>query len=416
MWLLFLDFISRISFIFSLVITAVIILYNIGVSYYIFPSIVFVSFLSHIVRYLLKEKGKLLQAIPYMLLVFLPVGLDEKIIVMIIAFISLYLNITQKVTTYGLAVDHFKKTNLLALSIFVLTFIMRYLSTSRFRNLEYIVVPSLIIYFVVSIILLRVLRYMEYRLEDRRVISVNIGYAIALLLFSILLSIPIVRDNIFFITSNIFSFVYFIFLTTISVVFIIIGYGLGWIFYLIVRFLANTGLIGRVNARDFELNPALSRLLRLLWEREERYSKVIDNLLVLSFYIIVIGIVILILVWVLRRVQFIRKREENYIEEKEFLFPTISPRKILERIMKRENLGIIREYYRRYLLESKKLGIELRPSDTSYDVYRKTSFIFNSEIIKRIREIYIYVRYGLGEVTSEMSREFLELFRIMHRR
>lgn len=416
MWLLLLDTLSRISFIFALLITAIIILYNVSIPYYIFPLLILATFLSYLINELFYGRAKMIQVVPYLfLIIFLPVDINLKFLITIICFLAYYISFTQKNVTYGLVVDHFKKTNPLALFIFLLSFLMRYLSTSRFVIMESVVIPSLIIYFVVSVLLLRTLRYLEYKIEDKRIVSVNFRYAVGVLVVATLLSIPVIRENIFWVSGRIFSFLYFSFVTLIGVIFIIIGYVLSWIFYFIVRFMADKGLIGRVNVGEFELNSNLSKFLRLLWERSNVQSKLIDQLLIISFYVIIIGVVVLILVWILRRVYVTYRKEENYIEEKEFLLPKINPIEIIKRIIKRESLGIIREYYRKYLLESKKQGVDLRISDTSYDVYEKTCSIFDSNVLKRVREIYINVRYGLVEVSSEINKEFLELFKKMHK-
>jgi len=143
---------------------------------------------------------------------------------------------------------------------------------------------------------------MEHKIEDRRLVSLNIRYAFGVILLSALLSVPAIRDKIFFITSNIFSILYFIFTTALAVVFIVIGYVLSWIFYLILNFMSKRGFIGRLNTRDFTMDPNLSRLLRLLWDRREIRSEIIDTLLVISFYILIAGIIMLIILWVMKRI------------------------------------------------------------------------------------------------------------------
>lgn len=416
MWLLLLDTLCRLSFVFALLMTFIVLLYNITIPYYVFPLLIITTFSIYIFKRLLNEKIRILQVVPYLILIILlPVDMSLKFFIAIICFLSSYIIITQKNVTYGLVVDHFKKTNPLALFIFLLSFIMRYLSTSRFITMESVIIPALIIYFVVSVLLLRTLRYLEYKIEDKRIVSVNFRYAIGILIVAMLLSIPKVRETLFLVFGRMFSLLYFSFVTILGVIFIIIGYGLSWIFYFIVRFMADRGLIGKVNVGEFELNSNLSKFLRLLWERSNIQSKIVDQLLVISFYIIVIGFLILILIWIMRRVYFTYRKEESYIEEREFLLPKINPIEIFNKIIKRSNLGVIREYYRKYLLESKKQGVDLKHSDTSYDIYKKTCSIFDSNILRRLREIYVHVRYGLGEVTSELNREFLDLFKNMHK-
>ncbi|ACK41991.1 MULTISPECIES: hypothetical protein [Dictyoglomus] len=411
MWLLYLDLITRISFIFSLIMAAVIIMYNPVVPFYFFPLLIFLSFMAHILKNFLSEKLRFFVLIPYISIIFLPLGTYEKILILLISLISTYLLLTQKSVSYGLAVDHYRKTSPIAIIIFIISFFMRYLSTSRFTNFELTVLPSLLVYFVVSVFLLRTLRYMEHKIEDKKLVSLNLRYAFGVISLSALLSIPGVRDKIFFITSNIFSIVYFLFTTIIAVIFIVIGYILSWIFYLVLNFMAKRGLIGSLNTRDFRMDPNLSRLLRLLWDRRESHSEIIDILLVISFYILVTGLIILIILWVIRRVFSSQTKGENYIEEREFLFSQINPWNAIRRFLEGRNLGIVREYYRKYLMRSKNLGVDLKPSDTTQDVYKKTFQLFDSEVLRRIREIYIYVRYNRMESSRDLDKEFISLYR-----
>jgi len=411
MWLIFLDLLARVSFLFSLIGTAVILLYNLKIYYISYLSLVFVLFMG----VLIKRRYKNFVFVPFLLLLFIPVSIYEKLFLLILGGLTLFLLYTQRDVTYGLVLEHFNKTYPIALLLFLVTFIMRYISTSKFIVLESVVSSSLLMYFVSSIILLRTLRYLEHKPEDRNLMSLNIRYALAVLIFSMFLSIPFVRERLFWGVSYIFSFIYFIFITIISVIFIIIGYVIGKIIYFIITLMANRGLIGRSSKEIMNINPELNKFLKFLWERRHITSDLLDKIIIVSFYILVTVTVILIIYWVMKRFYRTYKKEENYIEEKEFIFPSLNPIKVIQNLFGRSNLNPIRDYYRKYLLDSRDMGVDIRYSDTTYDVYKKTSGLFNDDSLKKMRNIYIEVRYGFGKITSELIKEFKKLYKSLNK-
>jgi len=411
MWLIFLDLLARISFLFSLIGTAIILLYNLKIYYISYLSLVFVLLCGVII----KRRFKKLIFLPFLLLLFVPIFIYEKLFLLILGGLTLFLLYTQRDVTYGSVLEHFNKTYPLALLLFLTTFVMRYISTSKFIILESVVSSSLLMYFISSIILLRTLRYLEHKPEDKNLMSLNIRYALAILVFSMLLSIPFVRDKLFWVASYVFSFIYFIFITLISVIFIIIGYVIGKIIYFIISFMANRGLIGRSSREIMNMNPEINKFLKFLWERRHITSDLLDKIIIVSFYIFVTVTLILIIYWVMKRFYRTYKKEENYIEEKEFIFPSLNPIKMLQNLFGRDNLNPIREYYRKYLLDSREMGADIRYSDTTYDVYKKTSDLFNDNSLKRMRNIYIEVRYGFGRITSELIKEFKKLYKSLNK-
>jgi len=323
---------------------------------------------------------------------------------------------TETNINYGFAVDYFKRTSSLGLLTFVISFLMRFISTSKFNTIENLVIPALLLYFVTTVFLLRILRSLEYKPEDKKIISINIRYAFLFIILSFSLSVPFIRDKLFYAFNFLFSLLFWGFTSLISVVFIIVAYIGGKIAYYILSFLASSDVLSRTMGREVKLSPILKDITRLLRERPNIQSDFLDNVLRISYYILVIGGVIFIIFWILRRVRNSAKREENYIEEKEFILPSINPIQKLFSLFRGSNLGVIREYYRKYLLESREKGVEINPSDTTFDIYNKTLYIFDSNATKRMRDIYIRVRYGLENISSELSKEFISLYESLHKK
>jgi hypothetical protein len=64
----------------------------------------------------------------------------------------------------------------------------------------------------------------------------------------------------------------------------------------------------------------------------------------------------------------------------------------------------------------KEKEIGLKESDTTLDIYAKSRDFFNKNVLPRMREIYIKVRYGFENPSSETVREFLSLYKRLNSR
>ncbi|MCX7845972.1 MAG: hypothetical protein N2312_05080 [Dictyoglomaceae bacterium] len=241
---------------------------------------------------------------------------------------------------------------------------------------------------------------------------INLRYSIIIILLSLILSIPSVR-NIFFSTLfTIFHFLLNLFILLIGVVVIIVGYFIQKLIYYLILFLSSRNVI-KIQPKRFEsLSPQLENILKLLLGPKKSYWNFLDTLIIIVFSILVISIAVAIIFWLLKREGFLNRKEEIYKEEREFIFPKNNPfERFLSRFKRKKELEIIREYYKKYLMESKKRGIEILPSFTTLDIYEKTKNVFNSEILTKIREIYIFVRYNIKTPSSDLIKEFISLYK-----
>jgi len=138
----------------------------------------------------------------------------------------------------------------------------------------------------------------------------------------------------------------------------------------------------------------------------------IDTLIMIIFSSLILLITIYIIFKFLKKEDSVEKREEIYKEEKEFLNPNINPmRYILKFLRRKESIDIIREYYKKYIKESIKRGVNFSLSDTTLDIYEKTKHIYDPILLHKIREIYVLVRYNLGKSPSKMAQEFIKLYK-----
>ncbi|MEN2984574.1 MAG: hypothetical protein ABDH25_06070 [Dictyoglomaceae bacterium] len=316
-----------------------------------------------------------------------------------------------KEVNYGNFVDYFKKSLPIIFIIFFMSIFLRY-SPEKFSNIERFVLPYIFIYLVTSVLLLRVLRYLEYNPLDKGLLIINLRYTVIIILLSLILSFPSIRNVIFSSFSKIFQFLVNIFTIIFGILFIIVGYFLQKLIYYIILFLYSKNIIKSEHQVIEPLSSRLENILRLFMGQKKLSWTFLDTFITIVFSSLIILLTIILIFWLLKRDSFISKKEETYKEEKEFIFPKKNIfQSIFLKIKREKELNIVRIYYKRYLKESKKRGIEILPFFTSLDIYEKTKHIFNPEILTRMREIYIYVRYNIKIPSSDLVKEFLSLYK-----
>ncbi|MCX7942382.1 MAG: hypothetical protein N2516_04715 [Dictyoglomaceae bacterium] len=316
-----------------------------------------------------------------------------------------------KEVSYGNFVDYFKKSLPIIFIIIFTSIFLRYYP-EKFSNIERFVLPYIFIYLVTSVLLLRVLRYLEYNPLDKGLLIINLRYTVIIILLALILSFPSIRNVIFSSFSKIFQFLVNIFTIVFGILFIIVGYFLQKLVYYIILFLYSKNIIKSEHQVIESLSSRLENILRLFMGQKKLSWTFLDTFITIVFSSLIILLTIILIFGLLKRNNFISKNKETYKEEKEFIFPKKNIfQSIFLKIKREKDLNIVRIYYKRYLKESTKRGIEILPSFTSLDIYEKTKHIFNPEILTRMREIYIYVRYNIKIPSSDLVKEFLSLYK-----
>lgn len=367
--------------------------------------------------------ASLLSLLPFLPALLLESALERSFIV-IIGLYSLYLvfRLTKRVT-YGGAVEEFEKSIPIVIMIAIVAIVLSIAFSEKSIVYNNTVFPYLVVYLVSSIILLRTLRYIEYSSgEERDINRVNLAYSLSIIALSFLLSLPIVRSFMWRIISLGFTY------TMTAFVFVLtwIIYTVFFIFDRLIAFLSRifpARYRGLPKIEPKELFPETLNMPDMERAKELVESKVGSSSLLDQILIIIFGIAVLI---VLTYVVYIllfkrydyrqRPKEEDYIETKEFI--TMGRDKgsnIIERFLAglrpKSPVDKIRLYYKRYLLSCREKGISLKDSDTTLDIYFKSKDFFNRNIISKIREIYIRVRYGGLSPDNETVKYFIFLFK-----
>lgn len=408
--LLYLNLISHISLTFSILSFAFIIISNPNFNEFTFFILFSISCLA---LYLRKNKTLFfLSLFLFIIPIILAHSLFDIIFIVIFSlFVFRLLYSDLREIKYGEYVDYFKKSLPIIFIILFISLLLRY-SPEKFLYIEKFVFPYILIYFIISIFLLRTLRYLEYNPLDKKIIVINLRYSIIVILSSIILSIPSIRNIIFTALSTAFYFLLNIFIVILGIAFIIVGYFLQKLIFYLILFLTSKKII-KINPQKFEpIGPKIENILKLLMGKGKTSLTFLDTLIIIGFSVLIISIAVSIIFWLLKKESTNFKKEEIYKEEKEFIFPDKNfIQKFLSRFKRERDYNIIREYYKKYLMESKKRGIEILPSNTTLDIYEKTKNIFDSEILARIREIYIFVRYNIKEPSSQLVKEFLSFYK-----
>lgn len=418
MALLYLNLISNLSFVFSLLSFAFIIIGNPKLHELTF---LFLLLISSLILYL-RDKNKnffFLSFLLFLIPIFLSPSIFDKSLPLIFSlYVLQLLHNNFKDVKYGVMVDYFKRSIPIVL---IITFISIFLSyiPEKFSNIERFVIPYLFIYLVISVILLRTLRYLEYNPTDKNIIIINIRYAVIVVLASVILSIPQVRGVIFTSFSKIFYLLFYLFIIIVGILFIIVGFILQKLIHYLISLLSSKGII-KVEPKEIQfLNTQWRNLFNVFSSQDKTSWNLLDTILVIVFSLLIISIILFIIFKFMRKEDSGYKKKEVYIEEKEFVPPNINLnplQRVLSIFRRKESFEIIREYYKKYLLESKKRGIEIRLSDTTLDIYEKTKATFDSEILSLMRQIYILVRYHLSKADSHLAQEFISLYKNLHKK
>lgn len=364
----------------------------------------------------------ILSLLPFLPVLLLKSTLDRSFII-IIGLYSLYLVFKSvKRVTYGGAVEEFEKTIPVVIIITIVAIALSIAFQEKSRVYNNTVFPYLVVYLVSSIVLLRTLRYIEYSSgEGKDINKVNLVYSFSIIALSFLLSLPAVRSFIWRIVSLGFTY-------TISAFVFALTWIVYTVFFLFDRVIAFLGRIFPARHRGLpEIKPGEPPRMpnmpnieraRELVEKKAESSSTFDQVL-----IIILGIVVLIVLAYIVYVLFFKRYDyrqkpkgEDYIETKEFIAMERDKdsniiKRFLARLRPKDPVEKIRLYYKRYLLACKEKGLSLKDSDTTLDIYSKSREFFNRNVISKMREIYIQIRYGKTDADNKTVNYFISLYK-----
>jgi hypothetical protein len=308
-----------------------------------------------------------------------------------------------KYTTYINSIELFKRGAIITVAMLFLA-----VASSDITILEEVSMPYSMLYFIASVILLRTLRYTEYNKSDKRMTGINLKYSAAITLVAFLAGIKPVREITVITLNRLYQYLIHGLLTVFSWVFIVIGY----IVQIIIDFISSISMNNTVQEGEAQGwggsgdDGTISR---------DFFNKIISSInesQVLSFIlkVLIFSVILYMSIKLLKRKYSLTSFEEDYIESREKMTfdnegGTLSKR--LSTLLKPKSPSeYIRFYYRKYLLLSIKKDVDITTKDTTLEIKQKTGKVFSGEVLDKMRDIYIKVRYGEYAADKNASKEF----------
>jgi Na+-transporting methylmalonyl-CoA/oxaloacetate decarboxylase gamma subunit len=418
----YLKIIGNISFIVGILSFLLSFVGNITLGEVIFLELAFASILAQRIR-----NNKILYITAFIVMI-IPIvffnNLADRILISIAYFYTLYLNLKGLTKiTYGGSIEGFKSAVRIMILVVLISIFLSLVSPLKLAVFNRLVFPYFMVYLVASVILLRTLRHLEYNPASKEIDKINLRYSVGIISASFMLSLEVVRTLLF-------KSIYYIFrllVDAISILFAGILWIFGYIFEFLFSFLKGINMFKpkMSGLEKKELPPenlGIDNKLGLMkqLEKKSNFSSLLQNkILVIVLGITILVIVLYIIIKVLQRYSFSRKeKKEDYTEVKEFIPRERNSINLLEKLFSlvrpKSSVEKIRLYYRKYLHACIERGLEIRHSDTTLDIYKKSENFFNKDIIKRMRDIYIGVRYSDLISNSAIVSEFVGLYRKMN--
>jgi len=344
-------------------------------------------------------------------LLFLKNPFDYVVVIFLFLFVFRNYGIKTFKLRYGKIEEEFKRSLFIIIFTVFVSFILIYIYKLPI-NIDELMLPYYILSLISSIYLLRTLRFLEYNKEEKEIEKLNLRDLLITIGIAVFLSFPMIR-------SLLFKLIYYIYLGigyAIAAFAVILLFPIGLLIRALLRifssFLSERGIYSAGEQR-FLQNWNIKNTMRILNPRESRdVFAFLENPTTLKILVSILILLAFIIIYrLIRSYSFSTERDrEEYEEEKEFVLPKLENplKKIFRRITDKER---IREYYKKYLMASKENGIILEPSDTSLDVYQKTLGIFNVDLLRRIREIYIRARYSHYDIDKKSVKEFIDMIK-----
>ncbi|MDI6602422.1 MAG: hypothetical protein QME46_11705 [Thermoanaerobacteraceae bacterium] len=270
--------------------------------------------------------------------------------------------------------------------------------------------PYIIVYLVFSVVLLRTLRYMEYNKNSMDINKINLKYSAIITTLSLTISMKPVREFIFNSLYQIYNFIINMLFYLLSWPIFGIGYVMQFIVYFVKKIISTNArqqISINVSEPPFENIEEINRtdIIEFLMK-----NKLVNTLLQITIFVVIIWLFIKIF----GRQFHLKREEEEYIESREFITEkkeNNSIRRLPIIFRSRTPVDYIRIYYLKYLRMCKTKKIDIKNSDTTFQINDKAKDYFDSNVIKNIREIYIKVRYGGWSPDNTVKGEFYQLFK-----
>lgn len=363
------------------------------------------------INYFHRQKSKLI--FPAVIVLFLPLLAAKstvEIICLAVYGITAILVILKGmgVVRYDIELDIFRKGIYLCLGTCIVSLVMSTLNIFISLSSYYVIV-----YLVSSVILLRNLRFIEYNRDSREGRRINNRYSIIIVILSSILCLSNVREIVIRIIKNSYLYIVDLFMHIFAWLFIGIGYLMTVVYNTLTALIEKAAL----NTQGLKQKVPNNKINSLQTkEGELLIDKIFNNqIFKIAVHAFIILLAVYIIMKIFKGIVNSQNESEEYSEEKEFMISSKEPDKklknrILDFMRHRSNDEKIRHYYQKYIKKCIDKDIEINETDTTEEIRDKSRNKFNKTIIDGIRNIYIKIRYGEKEASSETVREMADYY------
>lgn len=300
----------------------------------------------------------------------------------------------------------------------IMVMILYSIAAAKITSVEEVAILYAIIFITTSIVILRTLRYAEFNKNMKNINEMNIKFAASVTLISFLLSINTVRR---FILNGIYDAYEFIVKIVLTVYFYI-SFGIGYLIKRIAEAIFGAKSQPQVippvqfasgEAAQGNTQPDIASEVIKTVRKNHDWDIVMK--------VIVAAVILLIIVKIIRSNTELYGIHESFKESKERLERNNYGRKGIIKgmaaLFRPKSVNeYIRYYYKKFLITSVNRGADISRSDTTWEINKKTERLYNKESLKKIRDIYIRVRYGNYMGDKSTSKEFRNCYEEMKSR
>ena len=290
--------------------------------------------------------------------------------------------------------------------VFVLIFLPIVLILTAFGSGDIIrtmMIPFGFTFFLSTVTLLRAARHKEEVLESKIFHFLNFLTPLLLLCGGFLLSTDFVGNILSFILRSVFLYL-------VRPVLMVFFWIIGWIFFIIMRFISAGGSILEM------VPPNLPRMLTMEDTEQYYYGEVaalpwfIRSLLILVLVAICVFVLIKIFRSMNYRLSFLALQDnENETRRR------LDDSQIFSKKRRKSTGNQIRDIYHDYLRLCRKQGISIEPYMTSEDICAAATEFTDEEPHKSLRMLYIRSRYGEYEYSKSDVQQAKQLYREMQK-
>ncbi|MBW4828487.1 MAG: hypothetical protein KZY61_10980 [Clostridiaceae bacterium] len=320
-------------------------------------------------------------------------------VTIIVVSIYFYLYKYEGIDTVVFTTEEFKR----GLTVFMLMIFFSFLT----ETISYINRNSglfMIIYFLSGVVLLRSLRHLEHNRDMKEINRQNLKYFIGIIIFSIIGSSEKLLNGIFLIFKNI----YISLVEILSKVFHWFIIGVAYLIVFIIDIFKK-----RFSSNNIEeIKPQESEQIseEILEITTKEISPTIKLIFEIVFKIFLIGIVLYIIWRMFKESKQKSSEKEEYVEEKEFI--KINRKKSRRKLLTpKKGKELIRYYYIKFLNKCLKNNIIIKKHNTTEEINDKAETLYDSEVLKEFRNIYIDTRYGDKEADKKDIKKYKENYK-----